>query len=133
MNYEEIIPGKHQVITDENGEIPEATFKPRKSYSRLRVISINQQPSMTQQYPAEHIEINAIVERFKRTGILPEATQQPQYGDVTNLQGIDLVDLIDQAQTNTQIASEFANTWRPPEETPPATSSTPPADTPAET
>lgn len=47
--------------------------------------------SKTRQSEKASADVNAIVERFARTGIMPPSTKQPIYDDVTGLQG-DLTD-----------------------------------------
>ena len=47
--------------------------------------------SMTRQSEKASADVNAIVERFARTGIMPPNTKQPIYDDVTGLQ-TDLTD-----------------------------------------
>lgn len=47
--------------------------------------------SKTRQSEKASSDVNAIVERFARTGVLPPNTKQPIYDDVTGLQG-DLTD-----------------------------------------
>lgn len=74
-------------------------------------------PTRTQQSHFDQTDVNAIVERFKRTGYLPPASRQPQYGDVTLLQE-DLTNALAKAQANIEIAQQYAETWQPPEPTP---------------
>lgn len=42
-------------------------------------------PSLTQQHFAEECDINTIVDRFMKTGVMPEGIVQPQYGDYSEV------------------------------------------------
>lgn len=70
---------------------------------RLRVLQFTTQPSKTRQAHADACDINNIVDRYHRTGQLPPTTRQPQYGDVTALQG-DRTDLINQSRATLETA-----------------------------
>lgn len=112
------------------GESPRAVRPP---WCRSRVITLNGEPSMTQASHYDQTDVNAIVERFHRTGVLPTPLTQPQYADVTGLQG-DLTDLYNRAQEHIQTAEKFAAGWRPPEiapeSAPPAKAEPTPTSTP---
>lgn len=58
----------------------------RNRYQRERVITQIVGESRTQAGNGNDTDVNRIMERFTRTGILPQPTQQPQYADVTDLQ-----------------------------------------------
>lgn len=60
-------------------------------------------------------DINQVVERFTRTGVLPEPTRPPQYIDCTDLQG-DLTEMLEKARHVQQVAQEFIATWQPKDE-----------------
>lgn len=68
--------------------------------------------SMTQESHRDQTDVNAIVARFDRTGQLPPATRQPQYGDVTDLQ-VDLTEAINRSRHAISTAQEFADQWQP--------------------
>lgn len=89
----------------------------RQPWCRVRVITENDEPSMTQQSHKDQTDVNAIVERFQRTGQLPPAIREPTYADVTELQG-DYTEMVNRARQTMQTASEFAASWV---ETPPET------------
>lgn len=111
------------------GEIPRPVRQP---WCRIRVITVNDEPSMTQASHYDQTDVNAIVERFKRTGQLPVPIATPQYADVTGLQG-DLTDLHNRAREHIEIAERFAAGWKPPEAlktTPGEKETVPPASTP---
>lgn len=42
-------------------------------------------PSLTQQHFAEECDINTIVDRFMRTGVMPDTVVVPQYGDYSDV------------------------------------------------
>lgn len=56
-------------------------------------------------------DINVIVERFQRTGVLPNQVAQPQYGDVSHLQKPleELIDDYEQAKANLRSAQAEIN------------------------
>lgn len=60
-------------------------FYIREPHSRVRLALSSDEPSMTHQSHAESCDINNIIRQFDRTGVLPPATRQGQYGDVSNL------------------------------------------------
>lgn len=62
-------------------------------------------------------DINKVVERFTRTGVLPEPTRPPQYIDCTDLQG-DLTEMLEKARHVQQVAQDFIEQWSPPSEQP---------------
>lgn len=68
----------------------------RKPYERERScldpVAEGWEPSKTVQ--CDTTDINTIVERFKRTGIMPGQREGGQYGDVSGLQGKDLNELL---------------------------------------
>lgn len=82
---------------------------------KVKQVLTNQYPSNTIDSAGNDTDINLIMERFSRTGILPEATQQPQYGDVVDLQG-DLTEIHQRAREALDIAQKFATAWKPREE-----------------
>lgn len=42
-------------------------------------------PSLTQQHFADECDINTIVNRFMKTGVLPDSVVMPSYGDFSNV------------------------------------------------
>lgn len=64
-------------------------------------------------------DVNEIVARFERTGMMPTDPRgiAPQFGDVTELQG-DLTELINRARGVMQEATDFASRWKPAEPAP---------------
>lgn len=70
----------------------------RKPYERQRLITVVEGESATDQSFGNDTDVNRIVARFARTGILPDANSaQAQYCDVTNLQA-DLTELIEKGR-----------------------------------
>jgi len=125
------------MFVDENGEETTAMScgpapRVRPPYCRTRFLTINDEPSMTQQSDLDQTDVNAIVDRFKRTGQLPNINEpRAQYADVSDLQ-IDLTTAINRLRETIRTAQEFGENWKPaPEpESPPAPDpapTTPPA------
>lgn len=84
----------------------------RRQFCRERLQTKNGQPSMTQQAHLDQTDVNAIVARFERTGVMGHQTQkQPQYGDVTGLQG-DLVERYNDSLAIIDQAEKFAAKWQ---------------------
>lgn len=109
----------------------------RGKFERERAYAPTSPDSITHQADAENADINQIVARYKRTGIIPPSTKQPQYADVTGLQGRDLTELINLQnevettirETRERLTREAAEArQKPPEGIPPAQE--PPPDTP---
>lgn len=111
----------------------------RTPYERVRVQTPGGGESMCDQSAAGPTDVNYIIERYARTGIMPEPNKdKAQYGDVTSLQG-DLTDRIKwsnelitamQAVVEDQKAKLAAQPERTPE-TPAPTTETPTETTPA--
>lgn len=59
----------------------------RHPFDRVAVHPILEGDSMTHQSHASACDINNIIRRFDNTGILPPSNREPQYADVTALQG----------------------------------------------
>lgn len=78
-----------------------------------RYITVIEGESATDTSMGNDTDINNIVARFDRTGILPSATTQPIYADVTALQG-ELTELINEARDVQQRSQEFIEKWKPP-------------------
>lgn len=96
--------------------LPVRRVKP--PWCRMRYIVVNHEPSMTQQSHYDQTDVNAIVERFKRTGYMPQGrSQQAQYADVTAYQR-DLTDMYNESVAVMDRAMAFAQGWIPPEERP---------------
>lgn len=62
-------------------------------------------PSLTRQDDAEDADINVIVGRFLKTGLLPENVRVPQYGDFS--QASDYKSSLDQVRRAEQAFAEF--------------------------
>lgn len=73
------------------------TIPIRNPYERHRHYTHVYGESRTHQSHAESCDINNIIKRFDNTGELPPATREPQYADVTALQG-DLTERINQSR-----------------------------------
>ncbi|AXH77718.1 MAG: internal scaffolding protein [Microviridae sp.] len=107
------------IYIDHNGEISQelpdysATFKRRWPYQKLRVIARNPEPSVVQHSHHDQTDINLIVARFQRDGYFPPNNTNPQYADVTPLQG-DLTELHNRSAQQLQEADQFAAQWKPP-------------------
>lgn len=70
--------------------------------NRLRIMTAIAGPSRTVQSHAASTDINAIVDRYTRTGDLPIRKQSPQYGDATPYQGKDLAEAFNDAEKQIQ-------------------------------
>ena len=69
----------------------------RTPYTRVRQVAGIPSDSKTVKDAGNDTDVNNIVARFARTGELPPATREPQYGDVTAMQG-DLTEIIAKGQ-----------------------------------
>jgi len=58
----------------------------RDRFNTIRSTTQFNGESKTQASKGNETDVNAIMARFTRTGILPPVTEQPQYADVTDLQ-----------------------------------------------
>lgn len=81
---------------------------------RVKQVLHNPYPSNTSDAAGNDTDINVIMARFERTGILPPNTEQPIYDDVTELQG-DLTEIHQRSREALDIANKFAETWKPKE------------------
>lgn len=71
-----------------------------------RVIFNSNKPSKTRQDHAPACDINNIVERYHRTGMVPPSRGlQPQYADVTSLQG----DITERLSFSRQVVGQVAD------------------------
>lgn len=77
---------------------------------RIRQVMDNPYPSNTIDSAGNDTDVNIIMARFERTGILPPATVEPVYADVVDLQG-DLTEISQRAAEALAIANKFAETW----------------------
>lgn len=84
----------------------------RKPYDRLFVEAVQEGESLTQVCHGNETDVNAIVERFQRTGKLPEHRQEPQYGDCTELQ-TDLTLAYNTAMHHIETFNDFAEQYQP--------------------
>lgn len=57
----------------------------RNLHTRLRVQHIPEGESLTQQSFQDSVDINSIIARYDRTGVLPLPTRPAQYADVSGL------------------------------------------------
>lgn len=79
----------------------------RKPLQRERVITdLTGQKSKTDRSSGNDTDINNIVARFQRTGVMPPPTGEPHYGDVSSLQG-ELTDLIARGEAARQELQEL--------------------------
>lgn len=69
----------------------------RKPMSRERLVTVVQGESKTDTSFGNETNINKIIARFTRTGILPSSERVPQYADVTGLQK-DLTTLVNEGK-----------------------------------
>ncbi|AXL15131.1 internal scaffolding protein [Microviridae sp.] len=76
----------------------------RKPYERVRTITKVEGESMTDPSFANDTDVNTIVSRFARTGVMPPG-KEGQFADVSGLQK-DLTDLIEEGK---QATSELRN------------------------
>jgi len=66
---------------------------------RRPVVDCSKDPSRTRQSEAEACDINKIIERFKRTGILPPVAREGFYADVCELGGYrEVLDRVQEAE-----------------------------------
>jgi len=70
----------------------------RKPWERVKTVTPVSSESRTQANLGNDTNVNQIVARFSRTGVMPQPTSEPVYADVTNLQGLDLTQLIENAR-----------------------------------
>lgn len=85
----------------------------------------NPYPSNTSDAAGNDTDVNVIMARFERTGILPDATTPPVYDDVTSLQG-DLTEIHIRTMEAMEIAEKFKKAWKPPEPVEPVPVTQPP-------
>ena len=69
----------------------------RSCYHRARHVTEILGESCTQATDGNTTDVNKIMARFTRTGILPEATREGQYADVTDLQG-DITEILERGK-----------------------------------
>lgn len=61
-----------------------ATVYTRKEERSKNWATVNAQPSMTEQAPANETDINVIMQKYAKTGQMPRILQEPMYGDFSN-------------------------------------------------
>lgn len=94
-------------VNKETGEIEQQYPYIRKPYERTpRVRTPVIGKSMTHQSHASSCDINNIIRKFDNTGVLPPARHEPQYADVTALQG-DLTEAYNKSLETTSAANKF--------------------------
>lgn len=109
----------------------ELSRAPRDPLSRDALPFFTQGESRTRQSEKDSADVNAIVERFSRTGQLPPARFEGSYGDVTSLQG-DLTDLYNRSQeVQAQYRADMERQAAPAAPAPAPAPSDPPAASPA--
>lgn len=59
--------------------------KVRRGWERERVATVITGESKTQQSHAASVDVNNIIKRFERTGVMPTGLSPGQYGDVSDL------------------------------------------------
>lgn len=91
------------VFFDRNGESIEQNFGFR---ARFPVSVDIFDDGKTVQSERDNCDINKIIQRFDRTGVLPAARAEPRYADVTKLNGY-YQDVLDQAQSDIDTANQF--------------------------
>jgi len=119
---------------DHNGEtfdeMPQRTILTRRwAHQPLRQLYVETDESRTDTSHGNDTDINNIIARFERTGYLPPATEQPQYGDCTELQQ-DLTTLHNKMHDTLNEFNEFQQNWKPREPEPTPTPQ--PTETPVE-
>lgn len=85
----------------------------RKPWERHQSKTFITDESLTQQSHKESVDVNNIVARFARTGILPPGQGNPVYGDVTAF-AKPFQEAIDAAGITIEQARDFAANWEPP-------------------
>lgn len=78
INARASVMASEMILADDNHVV-------RHPFSRMRVRTVNDEPSMTHQAHAESCDINNIIRQFDRTGLLPPATRPARFADVSNL------------------------------------------------
>lgn len=91
-------------VDPKTGEISPSFI--RNPFTRKRVQFTTDPVSRTHQSHREAVDVNNIIARYERTGQLPPARVQPQYADVTGLQG-DLTDLYNVSRETISTADQF--------------------------
>lgn len=81
-------------------------YEVRHPFSRERLIVINEDEKLTQDDFGNETDINNIVERFTRTGIMPSGRGPGEYLDCTPLQG-DLATAIVESREALEALSEL--------------------------
>lgn len=83
----------------------------RKPYERVRVTFETDGPSKTHQSHKDSCDVNQILARYERTGMLPPSRSVGQFGDVTGLQG-DLTERAAFAQSTVSTARRDVYEYR---------------------
>lgn len=82
----------------------------RTAYAEhLNPETVNNEPSLTKQSLAEALDVNNIIKRYNKTGILQQATNlEAQYGDITSMDLRDALEMVNRADnTFMQVPSEI--------------------------
>lgn len=112
-------------ISDQESTVTTYYQNPRSRLSRTRVQSVNDEPSMTDTSQGNDTNVNTIIARFDRTGVLPQPTQEPLYADCVPFNR-DLTELLNEAQDIQVRAQNFLEQWSPPPEDQPQVTTTTP-------
>lgn len=92
------------IQADSKGEV---IRRQRKPWARERLVTVVEGESATAVHMLQETDINNIVEKFHRTGLMPPANRDAQYGDVTALQG-DLTETLNKTAATLQTVSDYA-------------------------
>jgi hypothetical protein len=92
-----------RVVPEEQELLPREVRMP---FERMRVYTPTAEDGRTQQSFAEDCDINSIIRRFDRDGVLPTGKGLGMYGDVSELND-DLVNLINYSKETLSIADQF--------------------------
>lgn len=88
-------------MKNQNCDPTHRLYSTRRHWERHRTPFVTEGESMTINSFKDETDINNIVGRYHRTGELPNAKIQPQYADVSGLQG-DITETLARAETAAQ-------------------------------
>lgn len=87
--------------------------KVRRPNCRVRyAMDFTGQESLVQQAHYDQTDINQVVERYRRTGVMPSGKSNGRFADVTGLQG-DPTELIERSREVIQQTAEFLSQYKP--------------------
>lgn len=87
----------------------------RKPWHTGRHQTVFEGETMTQQSHKDSVNVNKIISRYDRTGILPQNPYSPVYGDVSAF-ARPFQEALDASGVTIEQAREFANSWEPPKD-----------------